>query len=488
MALGEVDYGLMGVVGGLTAFISFLNGIMASGVGRFYAISVGAAKSDPVKGLEKCREWFTTAVVIHTVLPVVLMAIGYPIGEWAVRHFLTIPPDRVEACVWVWRFTCLNCFVGMASVPYNAMYGAHQEIAELTIYSFVTTTFNVIFLYYAINHPGDWLVRFAIWGSILSITPSLIITMRSFLKYKECRFLKKYINCWARVKEMMTYSGWIFIGSLADILSGQGISIVVNKYFGPRFNAAQNIGNTLAGHCQTLSGSLVGAFWPVITTAYGAGEIEKVKVYAYRVSRFATLLILIFALPLMLEVEEVLVLWLKQPPQYAAGLCICALIYAIIDKTSFGYAIAAHATGKMAVYQAGVGGIFLMALPAAIVVAMCGGGVYMVAGAVVVARIGVVVARVLLAHRVVPVSRRYWITKIIVPIALVIAMSASAGFVVRSLLPASFARVCLTTLGVEIVLLPTVWFWLFDTFERKFIADRLGAIFNALRTKSRVRK
>ena len=41
MALGEVDYGLMGVVGGLTAFISFLNGIMASGVGRFYALSVG---------------------------------------------------------------------------------------------------------------------------------------------------------------------------------------------------------------------------------------------------------------------------------------------------------------------------------------------------------------------------------------------------------------------------------------------------------------
>ena len=31
MALGEVDYGLIGVVGGLTAFISFLNGIMASG-------------------------------------------------------------------------------------------------------------------------------------------------------------------------------------------------------------------------------------------------------------------------------------------------------------------------------------------------------------------------------------------------------------------------------------------------------------------------
>ena len=477
MALGEVDYGLIGVVGGLTAFITFLNGIMAGGVGRFYAISVGAAQKDAVAGLEKCREWFTTAVVIHTVLPIVLMAVGYPIGEWAVRHFLTIPPDRIEACVWVWRITCLNCFVGMASVPYHAMYGAHQEIAELTIYSFATTTFNVIFLYYVINHPGDWLVRFAIWGSILSNTPSLIITLRAFQKYKECRFLKKYINCWTRVKEMLTYSGWIFIGSLADILSGQGVAILVNKYFGPRFNAAQNIGNTLSSHCQTLSGSLVGAFWPVITTAYGAGEIEKVKVYAYRVSRFATLLILIFALPLALEVDEVLLLWLKNPPQYAAGLCICGLIYAVVDKTSFGYAIAAHATGKMAVYQAGVGGFFLLALPAAILAAMCGGGVYMVAGAVVVMRLGVVVARVLLSHRVIPVSRMYWITKIIIPIMLITLISAGAGIIPMLLLEPSFWRICLTTLCVEIVMIPLVWFVVFDDFEKKFVIERVGKFF-----------
>lgn len=33
MALGEVDYDLMGVVGGLTAFVTFFNGVMANGVG-----------------------------------------------------------------------------------------------------------------------------------------------------------------------------------------------------------------------------------------------------------------------------------------------------------------------------------------------------------------------------------------------------------------------------------------------------------------------
>ena len=37
MALGEVDYGLIGVVGGLTAFIVFLNGITTGGMALKWA-------------------------------------------------------------------------------------------------------------------------------------------------------------------------------------------------------------------------------------------------------------------------------------------------------------------------------------------------------------------------------------------------------------------------------------------------------------------
>lgn len=469
MTLGEVDYGLMGVVGGLAAFVTFLNGIMVSGIGRFYAISIGIAKKDPKVGLEECHKWFTTAVVVHTVLPLILILVGYPLGEWGVRHFLTIPPERIQSCIWVWRCVCVSTFVGMVGVPFSAWYGAKQEIAELTIYSFVTTTLNVFFMYYAVNHPGDWLVPIACWTMLLSIIPQLIICIRARLLYPECRFVCRHVTMvWARVREMLGYSGWILIGSVADLLSQQGVSVLVNKCFGPRFNAAQNVGNTLSGHCQTLSGSLVGAFWPVIMTAYGAGEIEKVKKYAYSVSRMATVLILIFAIPLALEINEVLLLWLKNPPQYASGLCICGLIYAVIDKTSFGYAIAAHATGRMAAYQIGVGGIFLLALPVATVVALLGGGIYGVAISVVVMRFGVVAARVILARRVIDVSIRYWITRILVPLSALIVVSSVAGLAIGWLFPPSFVRVLVTTGCVEMTLLPLTWFFMFDDSERSF--------------------
>lgn len=56
MALGEVDYGLMGLVGGMTAFISFFNSLMATAIGRFFAYSVGAAEVKGANGLEECRQ------------------------------------------------------------------------------------------------------------------------------------------------------------------------------------------------------------------------------------------------------------------------------------------------------------------------------------------------------------------------------------------------------------------------------------------------
>ena len=203
LSLGEVDFGLLGVVGSMTAFVAFLNSLMASSVGRFYAYSYGVSrKSGGKEGLEDCRRWFSLAVAIHTLVPVALMLAGYPAGEWAVRHYLTIPPERIGACVWVWRFACVSCFAGMVSVPFSAMYTAKQEIAELTIYGFCTTTLNVLFLGYMITHPGVWIVKLSAWQCFLAVTPAAIISYRAVKCYPECRFRRAYVRDRERIHQL----------------------------------------------------------------------------------------------------------------------------------------------------------------------------------------------------------------------------------------------------------------------------------------------
>ena len=144
-------------------FISFFNTVLASSVSRFYAYSVGRTqvKGHESSGLEECRRWFNIALFIHTLVPCVLIAIGYPVGIWAIKSFLVIPLDRVSSCIWVFRFVCVSCFIGMVNVPFSAMYTAKQYIAELTVYGVVSSTCNVAFLYYMITHPSDWLTKYS---------------------------------------------------------------------------------------------------------------------------------------------------------------------------------------------------------------------------------------------------------------------------------------------------------------------------------------
>ena len=142
MSLGEVNYGLHGLVAGLTVFISFFNDVLGASLGRFYALAVGRARVMGDDGVEECRRWFSLAVLIHAILPVCLFVVGWPVGEWAIRHYLTIPPDRVAACLWVFRFSCVGCFIGMVSVPLGMRLNTTTSASD----SLSTTSWRILAL------------------------------------------------------------------------------------------------------------------------------------------------------------------------------------------------------------------------------------------------------------------------------------------------------------------------------------------------------
>ena len=480
LSLGKIDYGLVGVVGGLVGFVTFFNSLMAGSVSRFYAFSVGQAQKEGsgVSGLEGCRKWFSIAVMIHTVLPIILMVAGYPIGEWAVRHYLTIPADRIEACVWVWRFTSLSCFVSMVSVPFAAMYNAKQEIAELTIYGFVTTTLNVLFGYYMITHPGVWIVKFAAWTCAMAILPQLIICIRAVVVYPECRFRLSYMREWASIRNLFGYSGSRFIVLFSQMLANNGIGVLVNKCLGPLRNAAMSVGSTVSWHCLTLSSSFSGAFSPAITNAAGAGDFEKMRKLAYATCRLSTVAVGIFALPMILEVDEILKLWLANPPEWAGALVVCMLICSMLDKISEGCWMSIFAIGRIAVFNAVESIFWFLILPIAYLFFrgrfdVVGAGLAFVCNGICV--IGV---KLYFGHSVAGLSVRHWLLRIFLPILVSFLCALVAGRCLMSLFAPSLARVVLTALTVEVVLLPLVWFFVLQRPERAQLQEKMLHRFN----------
>lgn len=481
MALGEVDYGLMGVVAGLMAFISYLDNLLASAIGRFFALAIGEEKTNLELGIESGCMWFTTSVVIQIIVPTFLLVSCYPIGEWAVRHFLTIPSDRLDACVWVWRFVCLSSYLSMLAMPFRSMYTAHQYIVELTFYSFVTTTLNACFLYYMVTHPGVWLAKFAFWQCLLSILPTLIIAIRAYFLFPECRVVRRYLKCWGNIKSMASYSLWNAIGILGGVCRGQGIAILVNKIYGASVNAGLSVGTSLSGHCNALAASMLGAFSPAIYNAWGAKEYDRARNMAYLVCKVGTLLILVFSIPLSLEVDEVMRLWLKNPPRYAAGICIFVMAMTVIDKMTVGHLICVNANGKIARYQSFLGTVLLFTLPLAWLLIKFGVGVYSVGWSMVVTMAVCSFGRVCFARRLVSMSARHWILTVFAPLFFGTLLSLCVGLIPKLILPTSFFRVCLTTCVVELFLISFSWCLVLNASERAFVMAKIRLVISKIK-------
>ena len=486
MALGEVDYGLVGVVGGLTGFMSFINSILSVSVSRFYAFSVGAASvaEDVQGGIEECRKWFNTAFVLHAVVSIALIIIGYPIGLWAVREFLTIPPDRIDACVWVWRFVCIGCFVSMFTVPFSAMYTAKQYIAELTIYSFVTTTLNVFVLYYMVMHPGDWLVRYSFWTMLVAVVPSVIIASRAMFIFPECRFNKAYFFSRIRIRQLMVFGSGRAFGVFASLLSNQGVAIVVNKFLGPAKNATMTLGRGVMAQTITLASAMSGAFAPAITTAAGAGDISRMQRLVFATCTYSTLGMLLFCIPFCLEVDEVLRLWLKNPPEHAGSFCICLVVMNVVERMCEGHWMAIFAMGRVVKFQMVESVGSLVDFCAALLLTMMGCGIVGVGVALILGRVYALCVKIYYGRKMAEISFSEWVFKVFVPILFFCLMVFLCGCLPRWVFPESILRVGLTSLTCLIVSLPVAWFVVLRKEDRIVIANKVTALKYWMRGRS----
>lgn len=451
LALGEGDYGILGLVGGLSVFISFVNYTLAAANERFFGVAIGAGD------VAESRRWFSLALALHVALATALVLVSYPLGVWLIRGFLVLPPDRIGPAIDVLGFVTLECFVGLATVPFNSMYVARQRLAELTACGLFQTLVNVAVLGYFVTHPGVWLVAYAGVLCAIRSVPALVLSVAAWIRFPECRFRLAEAFDRARLRALGGFVASRALGLFAQLFSGQGLAVVVNRRLGVVRNAAVTVGNTVSYNVSSLSGALSGAFMPAILNAAGAGDFARMRGYALRSCVFSTLAILLFAVPLALEADEVLRLWLSSPPDGAATLSVCLLVVAVCEKLTEGQWIAIAAVGDIRACQnfeaAALFGAF--ALGWALIAA--GLDVLGMGLALLVGKASVAVVRVVYGGRVAGISPRAWLKEVLLPMVVVTAGTVVAALLPRLVLSASFARVVATSSVSLAAFVPLAW-------------------------------
>ena len=462
-ALGQTDFGLFSIVGSLIIFIIFLNNVMAGSVGRHYAFAIGQGDTAEV------NRWFNAALSIHLCIAVFLTVVGLPIGEYIITNLLTIPADRVAVCILVFRFSLVSAFVSMIAIPFVAMFNAKQNIGELSVWGMLQSIMTFALAYSITHVSGDRLLFYAAGVVAIIIFIQVIQIVRAVSIFRECSIDH---NLWfdrKRLTEIFSFASWNLIGGLGVTLRDQGSALLLNIYFGPKVNAAYGIANQVSAQTNQLAASMLGAFAPEITTSEGRGDRKRMLSLSLRSCKFGAILVMLFAIPLMAEMDYVLKLWLNEPPIYTALFCQLILCAFIIDRLSAGYMLAVNAHGRIAGYQLTLGTSLVFTLPLAWLFLIFGYAPTSVGVAFIITMAACSIGRIFWVRHLFSVSVRIWFISVFMKCVVVACTATLAALAPRVLLGASFFRLMLSSIASVAAILLTAWFIALDFKERAFI-------------------
>lgn len=473
-ALGVEDYGIQNVVGGFVSMFSLISGALSSAVSRFLTIELG--KGD----FERLKKFFSTSVMIHIVLAIIVFVLSETIGVWFVNNKMVIPEERMYAANWVFQASLLSFIFGLLSVPYNALIVAHERMsafANIGILEIVLKLVIVLFIAYT-PFVFDKLIVYSLLLMGLGIIMRFIYVSYCYYHFDESRVQWRiYKKCWY---EMGTFAGWNFIGCTAGLLKGQGVNILINLFLGPVVNAAQGIANSVNGAISGFSGNFMVALNPQITKSYANDEREYTLSLVERGSRFSFFIMFIFALPIFLEADFVLAIWLKQYPEHTVNFVRLILVLSLCDIISNTLITLQNATGKIRNYQLAVGLTLLMNFPLSYICLKLGCPPESVLVVAIFVSICCFILRLLFLRHSVKLSMRNFLYGVCLRILVVVVVSSILPIIVHSYMDYGWLRLVVVVVTSVLSSSVMILLWGCTISERNFIVNKAIALKNVL--------
>lgn len=353
--LGVTDFGIFNVVGGVVGLLGFLNASLSGATSRFLTFELGRGNVDEL------RRVFSSALLIHFLIAFVVLVFAETVGVWMLETQLVIPPDRLGAARVVLQFSVFAAMIGITQVPYTASILSHERMG---VYAYVSVAevflrLGIVFLLTLL--PFDKLSLYALLTFAVSTGTALFYRFYCRKNFDECRFRLGFRA--GTLLPLLSYSAWDLLGNLSVVARTQGVNVLQNLFFGPFVNAASGVAGQVQGAVSGFAENFLNAVRPQIVKYYARGEIAEMQTLICRSGKFSFFLMFFISLPLILECEFVLNLWLKDVPDYAVVFVRLTLVNQLVSVAFRTMMFSIHATGRIRAMSFINGTTYLLVLP-----------------------------------------------------------------------------------------------------------------------------
>lgn len=354
-ALGISDMGLMSVAGSVITMFTFLNATLTSGTQRFISYAIGENNA------QRLRAVFKSAMTLHLLLAIIIFFLGETLGLWYVYNKLNVEPGRFQAAMWCYQLSIISTVVGMVQLPFNSALIAHEK---MNIYAYMTifdAVFKLLAAYLIQIVCFDRLIFYSILIFAAELLSTFLYNLYCRKHFKECSFSFGYDK--GIFRNMLSFSGWNTLGCLAAMGQGTGVNLIINSFCGTVVNGARGIAFQANGWVTRFVENFMVALNPQIIKSYASGDIQRMSSLVINGARFGCYLFLLLGIPLFVEIEFVLKLWLGQCPEHTVAFMRIVMIETLFKTMGTPTVTAMHATGQMKLLNITVGSILLLIVP-----------------------------------------------------------------------------------------------------------------------------
>ena len=462
-SLGETDYGIYNVVGGVVGMFSIISGALATAVSRFITFELG--KSDG----KRLNLVYSTAVTVQFMISVIVVILAEPAGQWFIENKMTIDPARIPAARWVLHFSLLSFVINLMSVPQMALITAHEK---MSVYAVIGILDGVLRFGTALAiscADSDRLVFYAVLmsGSVLVVRMAYNIYCRRHFPESHYRPVFEF----PLLKEMFSFAGWNFIGVASGVLRDQGGNILINIFYGPIANAARGVALQLNGVVQSFVTNFMTAVNPQITKSYASDEHEYMFSLMRKASRMSYYLLFLIALPVIFNAGYILSLWLSDVPSGSPVFLQLFLIFTLSESISQPLITSMYATGRIRNYQIVVGGLQMMNLPVSYLCLKWGGPAEVTVIVAIAFSQICLAARLYMLNKMIGLSVKEFLHKVYLNVICVSALAVLLPLGTSCLLSDDFAGFVVNVLVCVLSACLSIWFAGCSADERRNITD-----------------
>jgi O-antigen/teichoic acid export membrane protein len=465
-ALGVDDFGIFGLVGSVIGLLGFLNSAMAGATQRFLSCHRNQGNLNSV---------FSASVILHFLIGI-FVVVWLEIGGFLFLGMLNIYADRMAMAHFTFHCVAATIFFSIILTPYEALINANEDMSYMAVFSMIEAFIKLGIAFFLFATPYDRLGTYAVSMMALAIIMRITQVIFCKIRYPKVFFLWRYIDK-TLIQKMLSFSSWNLLESVCSIFRVQGLPIIANMFFGTTVNVVLNLTNQVTTGLSAFSFTLSQASAPQIVSGIASQNLDSSKFLAISSCKFQLFLVSLLGIPLILNIDYVLLVWLKQVPEYLSGFCCMALINEIIVNLSRGLHSLIEGRGFIREYKIMMGFSNLIILFIAYILLKIGYSPYAIYTGILIGCICGTISRIYFAHRHVNLNVPRYLKEISkVLAAVIIAFICAWAIIPLATSHSPLAKLLISAAISSALMLAGFWLALSPN-ERRFAKGVCGKIY-----------